>query len=60
MEAGVDPKKTAIRGYGRDVIFDIFDSCEAGDLLVMVMGHVEKHLLPTWIVEYPNKIVADK
>jgi UDP-N-acetylmuramyl tripeptide synthase len=55
MEAGVEKQQTAIKGSGRDVIFEIFDSCKAGDLLVMAMGHAEKLLLPTWIIEYSNR-----
>lgn len=60
LAGGVDKQKTAIMGYGRAVIFDIFDRCVAGDLLVMVMGHVEKYELPGLIREYANRAGINK
>jgi len=55
IEAGVEESKTKILVHGKDVIFEIFDACKEGDLLVMLMGHVEKHQLPGYIREYAGK-----
>lgn len=52
LHAGVAQEKITVAGSGEDVIFEVFDICEPGDLLVMLMGHVEKNLLPGWIEEY--------
>jgi len=52
LEAGVDRDQTAIMAHGKEVIFEIFDSCESGDLLVMLLGHIEKHELAGQIREY--------
>jgi hypothetical protein len=55
VESGVDENQTAIKNFGKDVIFEIFDACKPGDLLVMLMGHVEKLQLPDYIKEYASK-----
>lgn len=52
LEAGVAESQTALFIHGKEVIFEIFDACEPGDLLVMLLGRVEKHLLPGYIREY--------
>jgi len=52
IEKGVDEDQTAVTTNGKDVIFKIFDSCQPGDLLTMLMGHVEKHHLPGYIKDY--------
>ena len=52
MDNGVKESQTAITTHGRDAIFGIFDACQPGDLLTMLMGHVEKHQLPGYIKEY--------
>jgi len=56
LSAGVDAGSTAVRTYGEEVIFEIFDSCEAGDLLVMLMGHVEKSQLASHIRAYARRM----
>ncbi|MCW8926453.1 MAG: Mur ligase family protein, partial [Xanthomonadales bacterium] len=56
LQAGVAAEKTAVMGSGRDVIFKIFDACKPGDLLVMLLGHVEKHQLPGYIEEYAGQL----
>lgn len=56
LESGVAKEMTAIKTHGKQVAFEIFDSCEPGDLLVMLMGHVEKHQLPGHIREYAEKL----
>ena len=55
LEAGVEKEQTAIRVHGKEVIFEILDCCEPGDLLVMLLGHVEKHELPGQIREYAGQ-----
>jgi len=52
MESGVASEQTAVRTFGREVIFEILDNCQPGDLLVMALGHVEKHQLAGFIDEY--------
>jgi hypothetical protein len=54
IEAGVAVNKTMTMTSGREVIFQIFDACNEGDLLVMLMGHVEKHQIPEYIREYAS------
>lgn len=54
LEKGVSENQTAITTYGKDAIFKIFDTCEPDDLLVMLLGHVEKHDLPGYIREYAD------
>ena len=56
IEKGVDKNQTAVTTHGRDVIFQIFDFCRPGDLLTMLLGHVEKHHLPGYIREYADRI----
>jgi len=56
IEAGVAENQTMVTTNGKDVIFEIFDACKAGDLLVMLMGHVEKHQLPAYIREYAGQL----
>ena len=52
LKNGVAIEQTTIRTHGREVIFEIFDACEPGDLLMMLIGHVEMHQLPDYINEY--------
>ena len=54
IEAGVAENQIVVRKYGKEVIFEIFDACRPGDLLIMLMGHVEKHHLPGYIREYAS------
>lgn len=52
LEAGVAEDQIVVRRHGKEVIFEIFDACRPGDLLIFLMGHVEKHHLPGYIREY--------
>lgn len=54
IEQGVAENQIALKTFGKEVIFEIFDTCKPGDLLVMLMGHVEKHKLPAYIQEYAD------
>jgi hypothetical protein len=60
IEAGVAENQTVITTNGKEVIFQIFDACKEGDLLVMLMGHVEKHQLPGYINEYARTLTSPK
>jgi cyanophycin synthetase len=55
LDAGVPESQTALLMHGEEVIFRIFDACQPGDLLIMLLGHVEKHLLPGYIREYARQ-----
>lgn len=58
IEAGVAESQTAVTTNGKEVIFEIFNACKAGDLLVILMGHVETPLLPGFIREYAEKLTG--
>ncbi len=52
LEAGVAENQTAVIIYGKDVIFEMFDACKPGDLLVIVVGYFEQYELPDYVREY--------
>ena len=56
IEAGVAENQTAIKTYGKDAIFEIFDTCGPGDLLVMTIGNLEQNELPVYIREYAKRL----
>lgn len=60
IESGVASDQIAVKYHGKDVIFEILDFCEPGDLLVMLLGHVEKHHLPGYIREYAGNLSMEK
>jgi hypothetical protein len=51
----VPESQTAVFKHGKEVIFEIFDVCEPGDLLIMLLGYVEKNQLPEYISEYARR-----
>ena len=55
IEEGVPAKNTAVVTYGREVIYQILDSCQPGDLLMLLLGHVEKETAPGLIREYTSQ-----
>jgi cyanophycin synthetase len=55
IEEGVPAKNTAVVTYGREVIYQILDSCQPGDLLMLLLGHVEKENVPALIREYASQ-----
>jgi len=59
LESGVPEDQIAVRTYGKDLIFEIFDACEPGDLLLMLIGYVEMHQLPAYIEEYVQAYLND-
>ncbi len=52
VEEGVPEEHTSVLSYGRDVIFQILDACQPGDLLMLLLGNVEKPKAPALIREY--------
>ena len=52
INEGVPAEDTAVLTFGRDAIFAILDACKPGDLLLMLLGHVEKQTVPGYIKEY--------
>jgi cyanophycin synthetase len=60
IEAGVPESATTVVTFGRDVIFRIFDSCEPGDMLLLLAGHSETPKIPGYIREYRESIAAGR
>lgn len=60
IEAGVAKNQTALTTKGQDAIFKIFDACKPGDLLLMLVGHVEKHLMSGYIRNYAGILSEQK
>lgn len=56
IEEGVPGEATAVLTFGRDVIFEILDSCEPDDLLLLLAGHSESFKIPGYIQEYRERI----
>lgn len=56
LRQGVASHQIDLMHHGRDVIFRILDACQPGDLLMMLMGHVEKRLLPGYIEDYAARL----
>jgi len=52
IKEGVPAEQTAVLTFGRDAIYDILDACKPGDLLLMLLGHVEMKTVPGYIKEY--------
>lgn len=52
LECGVADEMIVRKTHGREVIFEILDSCQPGDLLIMAMGNVEKFQLAGFIDDY--------
>ncbi len=52
VESGVDEHRIMVTGWGREAVFAIFDACEPGDLLFLLLGFVEQARLHGWIREY--------
>ena len=59
LENGVRVENTALITSGKQVIFEIFDSYQPGDLLVMLIGHTEKKLVLGYIREYAENVRMD-
>jgi hypothetical protein len=48
----VPAEHTAVLTFGRDAIYTILDACKPGDLLMILVGHVEMKTVPGYIKEY--------
>jgi len=55
IEEGVPEAHTTVLTYGKEVIFSILDACEQGDLLVMLLGTIEKGSAPAYIREFAGR-----
>jgi cyanophycin synthetase len=55
IEEGVPEANTTVLTYGKEVIFNILDACEPGDLLVMLLGTFEKVSAPAYIREFADR-----
>ena len=52
IKEGVPVEHTTVLTFGRDAIYAILDTCKPGDLLLMLLGHVEMKTIPGYIKEY--------
>ena len=52
IKEGVPREATKILTYGKDVIYEILDSCQPGDLLFLMAGHAESGKIPEYIETY--------
>ena len=55
VEEGVPKHRTMVLTFGRDAIFRILGACEPGDLLILLVGHVEMKTVPAYIEEYTQR-----
>jgi len=60
LDAGVDERQIMVTSNGKEVIFEIFDTCKPGDLLIMLMGYVEQHQLGGYVQEYAQAICRSR
>jgi len=58
IEEGVPSYATNVLTFGKEVTFGIFDACEPGDLLLFLVGNVEKGTVPGYIQEYKDLMRA--
>jgi len=58
IEEGVPREITKVLTFGKDVVFEIFNACEPGDLLLFLVGNVEKGTVPGYIQEYRDLMQA--
>lgn len=52
IDEGVSRDATTVLTFGKEVMFRIFDACEPGDLLLLLLGHFETGKVPGYIQEY--------
>jgi len=55
IDEGVPVDQTAVVSFGKEAIFKILDACQPGDLLMLMLGHVEKGRVPAYIREYARQ-----
>lgn len=51
---GVPAEQTTVITFGKEAIYSILDACEPGDLLILLLGHVEKQTVPGYIKDYAS------
>jgi hypothetical protein len=56
LDAGVEAERTAIVGSGEEAAYVIFHGCQKDGPQVMLLGHVEKHELATYIGAYAKRL----
>ena len=52
IDNGVPAEQTAVVTFGQEAIFSILDACKPGDLLILLLGFVEKRTAPGYISDY--------
>lgn len=52
IDEGVPREATRVLTFGREVMFEVFDACEPGDLLLLLVGLSESRKVPGYIQEY--------
>jgi UDP-N-acetylmuramyl tripeptide synthase len=55
MEDGVDPAAISVLSYGKETLFEILSRCEAGDLLVYLIGNAEKAVIGAYVDEFRRR-----
>jgi len=55
IDEGVPRHATRVLTFGREVMFEILDACEPGDLLLLLVGLHESRNVPGYIEEYWQK-----
>lgn len=55
LEEGIPVEATKVLTFGKDVIFEILNSCRSGDLLIITAGHSETGKVPGYIAAYKEE-----
>jgi hypothetical protein len=58
IEQGIPEDSTRVLTFGKDVIFEILDSCDPGDMLLLLAGHAESVKVPGYIEEYRKALAS--
>lgn len=58
IEEGVPESATRVLTFGRDAFFEIFDTCQAGDLLLVLAGRYEARQVPGYIRAYRQALAT--
>lgn len=52
---GVPEEQTTVTTFGKEAIYGILDACKPGDMLILLLGHVEKGTVPDYVREYASQ-----